>query len=230
MPQPDDVLAQPARARLFALLGELKRPASTAELSERLGLHPNGVRRHLDALRRAELIELERRRAGRGRPRDSWSIAADAKPGGRPPDAYGELCCWLARCVPPSPSRLRETEARGREIARELAPAGESGPEATKAVMVALGFQPEVTSDPDLGDARSYSLGNCPYRDAAATGPEVVCALHRGITLGLLDVLEPSMRLAEFVPHDPHETGCVIRTEVAAERKKRATGTRKQGI
>ena len=43
---PEDVLAQPTRARLFALLGELKRPAGTVELADRLGLHPNGVRIH----------------------------------------------------------------------------------------------------------------------------------------------------------------------------------------
>src|ERR1019366_3251615 len=44
---PDDVLAQPTRARLFGLLGELKRPAGTVELAEHLNLHPNGVRIHL---------------------------------------------------------------------------------------------------------------------------------------------------------------------------------------
>jgi hypothetical protein len=33
---PDDALSQPTRARLFALLSELRRPAGTAELAERL--------------------------------------------------------------------------------------------------------------------------------------------------------------------------------------------------
>ena len=46
-----DVLAQPSRARLFRMLGELERPASTEELAELLGLHPNGVRAHLERLR-----------------------------------------------------------------------------------------------------------------------------------------------------------------------------------
>ena len=46
---PGDPLAQPARARLFALLAELRRPAGTEELARRLDLHPNGVRVHLEA-------------------------------------------------------------------------------------------------------------------------------------------------------------------------------------
>src|SRR5665213_3350636 len=47
VPIPGDALSQPTRARLFALLGEMRRPIGTAELAERLDLHPNGVRIHL---------------------------------------------------------------------------------------------------------------------------------------------------------------------------------------
>ena len=39
-----DALSQPTRARLVRELAGLGRPASTAELAERLELHPNGVR------------------------------------------------------------------------------------------------------------------------------------------------------------------------------------------
>jgi len=46
----DGVLSQPTRARLFAMLGELSRPAGTVELADRLDLHPNGVRIHLERL------------------------------------------------------------------------------------------------------------------------------------------------------------------------------------
>ena len=59
---PDDVLAQPTRARLFRLLGELRRPAATEELAARVELHPNGVRTHLERLREAGLVARERPR------------------------------------------------------------------------------------------------------------------------------------------------------------------------
>jgi len=39
---------------------------------------------------------------------------------------------------------------------------------------------------------------------------EAVCTLHRGITRGLLDVLQPQAKLAGFVPRDPYAAGCLI--------------------
>src|SRR4051795_8961165 len=44
VPSQPDALALPTRRRLFAELGELRRPAGTEELAARVGLHPNGVR------------------------------------------------------------------------------------------------------------------------------------------------------------------------------------------
>lgn len=38
----------------------------------------------------------------------------------------------------------------------------------------------------------------------------MICALHRGITRGLLDLLEPQARLTAFVPRDPDQAGCII--------------------
>src|ERR1039458_10363960 len=119
---PEDLLAQPTRARLFALLDELKRAAGTVELAERLDLHPNGVRLPLERMEEAGLVARERARQARGRPRDAWTIAPGARPGGEPPTAYRDLGRWLARAIPAQPGRLRDVEAAGREIGRELAP------------------------------------------------------------------------------------------------------------
>ena len=113
---PDDVLAQATRARLFALIGDLGRPAGTDELAERLGLHPNGIRIHLDRLLAAGLVVRRRAPQPRGRPRDEWSVSPEAEPGGAPPRAYGDLARWLARAIPARPSRLRDVERAGREI------------------------------------------------------------------------------------------------------------------
>ena len=109
--RPDDALAQRTRARLFGLLTELRRPAGTHELAERLGLHPNGVRVHLDRLREAGLVARVRTRQARGRPRDAWLIASDALPGGEPPSGYADLGRWLARAFA-SGSRSRRLPGR----------------------------------------------------------------------------------------------------------------------
>jgi hypothetical protein len=38
----------------------------------------------------------------------------------------------------------------------------------------------------------------------------VVCALHKGITRGLLDVLAPQAKVLAFDPNDPDCAGCTI--------------------
>lgn len=206
---PDDVLAQPTRSRLFALLAELRRPAGTVELAERLDLHPNGVRIHLERMEQAGLVERARVRHQRGRPPDAWTIASDARPGGNPPQAYRDLGRWLARALRSRQRGPRGLEAAGREIGRELAPhSTAAGAAGFEAALTALGFQPTAHRDHD--DGVTFCLGNCPYREAVRENQPAICALHKGITRGLLDVLAPGAELSGFVPHDPDQAGCLI--------------------
>ncbi|MGH2883586.1 MAG: helix-turn-helix transcriptional regulator [Solirubrobacteraceae bacterium] len=206
---PGDVLAQPTRARLFGLLSELKRSVGTAELAERLGLHPNGVRLHLERLAEEGLVERARVRTPRGRPPDAWRIARDARPAGAKPRAYEDLGRWLAQALGAPGRGLRGIEDTGRRIGHELAP-GEAGgtDEALETTLIALGFQPTLQRGDDGG--LTCCLGNCPYSAAVRENQPAVCALHKGITRGLLDVLDPNARLTAFVPRDPDEAGCVI--------------------
>jgi predicted ArsR family transcriptional regulator len=206
---PDDVLAQPSRRRLFTALAEIAGAASTDELAERLGLHPNGVRSHLARLHEAGLVVRRRVALPRGRPRDEWAVAPGARPAGDPPRAYGVLATWLARSIPATPDRLGEVEALGREVGRALTPA--NGGPAERAIgdaMAALGFQPSVRRRPRGG--MSCRLDNCPYREAVRARRDVVCTLHRGLTRGLLDRLAPAATLTRFVPRDPDAAGCEV--------------------
>lgn len=214
---PDDVLSQPTRARLFALLSSLRRAAGTAELAERLELHPNGVRIHLDRLEEAGLVRRMRSPRPRGRPRDAWVISPDARPGGEAPHAYAHLGRWLARLLP-ADGGPRDIEAVGREIGREIAPRDAGSDESALGVTLsALGFQPHPDPAPD--DRRAYRLCNCPYRDAARENREAICTLHRGMTQGLLDVLDPQATLESFTAADPDSGGCRIELAfTAAER------------
>ncbi|MGZ6724149.1 MAG: helix-turn-helix transcriptional regulator [Solirubrobacteraceae bacterium] len=217
--RPGDALAQPTRARLFALLSELHRPAPTEELAERLGLHPNGVRTHLERLRQAGLVSRERERLARGRPRDSWMISPHAQPGGDPPTGYAELARWLLRSLVSESARVRDVEATGRRIGREMAGAKTdvTAEQRMHEVLAALGFQPERV--PGAGDRLTYRLRNCPYKEAVRERQPLVCGLHRGITRGVLDALDPNTKLVGFVPKDPDAAGCLIelRGPMAAE-------------
>jgi predicted ArsR family transcriptional regulator len=210
---PGDVLAQPTRARLFRHLAAHTGPVGTKELAVELGLHPSGVRVHLERLHDAGLVSRELFSQTRGRPRYGWQVAPDARPGAAPPDTYRRLAGWLARSIPARPARLREVERAGRELGRELVPGRGGGvPEETMGrALTTLGFAPQRTGG--KGGGVTFTLGNCPYRDAVQENPEVVCTLHRGLTLGLLDALAPSARLTRFVPEEPQHAGCLIEVD-----------------
>jgi predicted ArsR family transcriptional regulator len=76
-------------------------------------------------------------------------------------------------------------------------------------VLTALGFAPQ--REPPTTRTVVFRLGNCPYREAVRENQTVVCALHRGLTRGLLDGLAPSARITGFVPEDPGRAGCLIK-------------------
>ena len=203
-------LAQPTRARIFEELVERKGGVRIEQLAELLGLHPSAVRQHLERLLAAGLVERTPISAGRGRPHFEWSVAPDAEPGDAPPTGYSELSAWLTELSGTGATAIRRARRTGRRIGAEIAPAdaGSDPAETFQSAVAALGFGPRP------GRKRSgrltYRLENCPYRKAAEQNPEVVCALHRGLTEGLLDVIAPEAELTDFRPKDPCDAGCLL--------------------
>jgi predicted ArsR family transcriptional regulator len=204
-----DVLAQPTRARVYAVLTGLRRAAGTDELAAAVGLHPNGVRTHLERLRAAGLVTRSRERGARGRPRDRWAVdpgAADAAP-----DGYADLSRWLVAALAAAGTEPAALEATGRAIGRGLTAPGPTDAEARMHdALAALGFRPARERDPADPARLAYRLRRCPYRDAVRERPALVCGLHRGLTQGLLDALDPSTTLEAFVPEDPDTAGCCV--------------------
>lgn len=208
----DVVLAQPTRARLFALLSDLGHAASTVELANELGRHPNGIRQHLERLRSAGLLISETESRGRGRPRTMWAIDPAANPGGKRPTAYADLSTWLTGAIADGLFHADEIESKGREIGTALAAggAGTAKPRSRlQQAFAAMGFQPTLER-PDGGRDATFCLGNCPYRSAANESRTIVCGLHRGMTEGFLSVVDPAARLTRFEPKDPDEAGCLV--------------------
>lgn len=210
-----EVLAQPTRARLFALLRDRGGPAGTDELAAALGLHPSGVRLHLERMRRAGLLVRERVVAPRGRPPDRWRLSPEALEHLEHPGAYRQLARWLARSVPSDPDRLQEVVAAGRRLGHELAdrPGPGEVAETMGAMLGQLGFAPALRHS---GERVRFELGHCPYRDAVRENQAFVCSLHEGVTAGLLDRLDPAAHLESFVPGDPDRAGCLV--EIARAR------------
>ncbi|MBS1893378.1 MAG: helix-turn-helix domain-containing protein [Actinobacteria bacterium] len=204
----EGALAQPTRARIFAFLIDKRAPADTQEIAAAFGLHPNGIRTHLERLEEGGFVVRSQQRIGAGRPRDIWTVSPEAHPGGTSPRAYGDLADWLARAIPATRTRLREVEKTGREVGAELVDRPADDPAAAfRDALAALGFEPTLKTT-DRGFA--CRLGNCPYRAAVHRNQKIVCGLHRGITAGILGALAPDARLAHFEPKDPDRAGCLI--------------------
>lgn len=207
-------LAQPTRARIFAFLADRRVAASTEEIATALQLHPNGIRRHLERLVAAGLLERRRSQGGPGRPGDRWRIAAGARPGGESPSGDADLARWLARAFPSSIAGENEVERVGHEIGGELVPEGAGDPvETFGEVFAALGFQPVLKVKTD--GSFTCKLTNCPYRDSVRENADVICTLHRGITAGLLAKLDPQATLVRFDPRDPDRAGCMVGVSAA---------------
>jgi predicted ArsR family transcriptional regulator len=205
-----DVLADPTRARLFKLLAEMRRPATSEELSRLTGRHANTVRVQLRRLADAGLIERTSLREGPGRPRHVWVVAPGREPAGLPPEHSGHLGRWLARTLGTEATSLADVERSGTDIGRELAAASDAhGVKAAMSEMLGrMGFQPR--DEALAGDGLRFVLGHCPYRQAVQENQPVVCMLHRGITRGLLEHLDPNAALTGFVAKDPVSAGCLI--------------------
>src|SRR5579884_2784666 len=72
-------LAEVSRVRILEELRRAGRPLVTVELAERVGLHHNTVRAHLEVLQEAGLVTAEpEKRAAPGRPRMVYRPAPEA--------------------------------------------------------------------------------------------------------------------------------------------------------
>ena len=76
--------------------------------------------------------------------------------------------------------------------------------------LVEIGFVEREEVAMSGGDGFVCKLENCPYRESVKENQDVVCALHKGMTAGVLAQLLPETRLTRFEPHDPEEAGCVV--------------------
>jgi len=215
-----NALSQPTRAAIFDRLCELRRPATTDELADDLNRHPNGIRQHLEHMRDTGLLVREQERQGRGRPRYVWSVDPDALPGGTRPTAYLELSKWLAQAVDGGPVDPEEIEERGHEIGLRLVDPDDAGADSMdrfRDALAAMGFQPSVQNEDDVNV--TVCLRNCPYRDVVRERQALVCALHRGVSSGLLESIDPDIEMTDFEPHDPDEAGCLIKVSRPRDQK-----------
>lgn len=207
---PAEALAQPSRRRIAEVLSGAPQGLTPFEIAEEVDLHHNAVRRHLDVLARAGVVSSEREAAaGRpGRPSRRYRLVATE---GLAEAGHRELVRLLVELVRRTGASEQDVEAFGRDEGRLLGHGRRAA--GLAATLAGLGFAPDDVTE-DAARKRGeldLRLRRCPFADAVlAEGGHLVCALHRGLTLGVLDAAEPDAYLATFDIRDPIAAGCRV--------------------
>jgi predicted ArsR family transcriptional regulator len=200
-------LADDTRYAVYRELATSTAALSAQDLADRLGVHANTVRLHLERLRDVGIVDVEPVHRGTvGRPQNLYFLAAGAPGLGFDPPAHALLAALLAALaerVGADPDDAADTgHAWGVEAGKRTR--SRSCLRALEAELGRLGFEPALgpgdgTSE---GDARIEFL-HCPFRELAEAYPELVCNLHRGLCEGVVDQVGGG-RVEEFATlYDP---------------------------
>jgi predicted ArsR family transcriptional regulator len=197
------VLADSSRYAIYQEVAGAGEPPSTGEIAERLDLHPNTVRLHLEKMRDAGLLEVFSDRHGAvGRPQHRWSVVSHGPSLGVEPSGFRVLAHLLAELAAEPPGDFDRAAAVGRRRGLERStgrPAPGSGRGSAQAraacIRAVVEELADLGFDPALDDAESVldpgfrvglSFTKCPFRELAVLYPDLVCELHRGLTEGVL--------------------------------------------
>jgi predicted ArsR family transcriptional regulator len=181
-------LGDETRLAIFRELSTTTYALAVTEIAERLGLHPNTVRPHLDRLREAGIVAVEAVHRGTpGRPQHRYSLAPGAPSPGLEPEAATLLAGLLAALVERVGGDADDAVATGRAWGAGIAASRAAAPGAPADALVAemgrLGFEPAPEV---VGEGTHVAFLRCPLKELAEAYPELVCSLHRGICEGVV--------------------------------------------
>jgi predicted ArsR family transcriptional regulator len=186
------------RGEVLRLIRGAPGPVSIAEIADRLGVHLNTVRFHLDTLiENGQVERAETVRRTPGRPPQLFRAVRVMDPNG--PRHYRLLAEVLADTLD------RDPDPRGRAIAAGRAwgsrhgnssdhgdaPADREPVGRLVSLLDALGFAPEHDDDrphahPEGGPSQ-IRLRNCPFFELASSKPQIACPIHLGLMQGALN-------------------------------------------
>lgn len=193
------------RDDVLAALRDAGTPLSVVEVAQRLSIHPNTARFHLEALvNRGRVESIKPSRTKPGRPPRMFRAATGMDPDG--PRDYRMLAAVLADAF----ARQRDPQGRavaaGRSWAKNTAVSHEAddapGPdqalERLTGLLADLGFAPERRSGAaDLGE---IGLRNCPFLELADSRRDVICPVHLGLMQGALEAWDAPLTVDALIP------------------------------
>ena len=208
-----------SRADVLDMLRAADGPLGVREVAQRMRLHPNTARFHLEALVEAGLAVRETEdRETPGRPRIGYQATADGPPGRRRYRLLAEMLTTLIAGTVPDPAEAAEEAGRewGAYLSEQPLPyqklSAEEAIGKLSAIMEEVGFAPQAEAD---GGQYRLSLRQCPFREVALQHENVICALHLGLIQGALarmrapvtadgldPFVEPSLCIARLTAED----------------------------
>lgn len=198
-------LADETRYAMYHEFATSTQPLTAAELAERLGLHPNTVRLHLERMRDAGLVDVEPVHRGTvGRPQHVYSLAPGAPGLAFDPPSHALLAGLLGALAERVGADAADADAIGRSWGEDAGRRTRSH-DCVKALTTELhrlGFDP--AAEVDGGDVTIAFL-HCPFRELAEAYPELVCNLHRGMCRGVVEQVGGGTvdGFATLYDHDP---------------------------
>jgi predicted ArsR family transcriptional regulator len=197
-----------SRANVLDMLRAADHPVDVREIAERIGLHPNTARFHLEALVEAGLAVRETEdRETPGRPRIGYRATSDGPAGRRHYRLLAEMLASVISGTMPDPGAVAEQagHAWGGYLTEQPPPyqrlsAAQAVAKLTD-TMEEIGFAPQAVPDAD-GAAYELRLRQCPFREVAQQHREVICGLHLGLIRGAFDLMRAPVtaeRLDPFV-------------------------------
>ena len=211
-------LADPSRARILAEVSD-HGPIDVRDLSDRVGLHLNTVRAHLNALADAGLVESERVGGdGPGRPRLAYRSTGVEEAELRRYRLLAEiLTAFVSRSGPDAVPELEEVgELWGHHLVESPPPLSALDEREALERLVTLlsdsGFVPRVERD---SDGLRVMMEPCPFLELARRHPAVVCPVHLGLIRGALNELGGALTATRLDPFRT-ESLCVAHLESRA--------------
>jgi predicted ArsR family transcriptional regulator len=196
------VSAVDRRRQVHDLLREEAGPMTIVEVADRLHVHPNTARFHLEAVRERGLVEpVPSDRPGPGRPAFAFRAVRRMDPAG--PRRYELLAGVLVRGLAATRDGRRRAAAAGRDWGRALCAdaAGDATPEEATDRLVELldgfGFAPERRT---VAGEEQIGLRHCPFLELAVTDREVVCPVHLGLMQGAMEQLSGEVTVEALEP------------------------------
>lgn len=190
------------RDDVLTALRDANEPLSITAIADTLGIHPNTVRFHLDALTRTGQVELvETKHAKPGRPAAMFRAAPGMNPAG--PRDYRMLAGILADALARRPAPVRRAVAAGRTWAGHAAepvttPRRIQALDRLTELLEEFGFAPEKRSGTTAID--EIGLRSCPFLELAQIHPDVVCSVHLGLMQGALAVWDAPVTVDTLTP------------------------------